>query len=102
MIAIGSAESENVDHETGARLSPQPPSASTSDLSDLGRVIRGGTMQTQSLLLAIDKAERQLGRPGISVHADNLPTVAELLVRLGPSSSAAPPHSMAAHGQIPG
>ncbi len=41
-------------------------------------------MQTQSLLLAIDKAERQLGRPGISVYAADLPTVAELLVRLGP------------------
>jgi hypothetical protein len=41
-------------------------------------------MQTQSLLLAIDKAERQLGRPGISVYAADLPTVAEFLVRLGP------------------
>lgn len=41
-------------------------------------------MQMQSLLLAIDKAERQLGRPGISVYAANSPTVAELLARLGP------------------
>ncbi len=41
-------------------------------------------MQTQSLLLSIDKAERQLGRPGISIYAADLPTVAEFLVRLGP------------------
>ncbi|MGQ0777651.1 MAG: hypothetical protein ACT4NY_25125 [Pseudonocardiales bacterium] len=42
-------------------------------------------MQMQSLLLAIDKAERQLGRPGISVYAADLSTVAELLVKLGPA-----------------
>jgi hypothetical protein len=40
-------------------------------------------MQTQSLLLAIDKAERQLGRPGISAYAADVPTVAELLMKLG-------------------
>jgi len=65
-------------------LSLQSPSPSASGLSDQGWVIRGGTMQTQSLLLAVDKAERQLGRPGISVYAADSPTVAELLVRLGP------------------
>lgn len=68
----------------GTRLSPQPPRPSVSGLPDLAWVIRGGTMQTQSLLLAIDKAERQLGSPGISIYAADSPTVAELLVRLGP------------------
>ena len=65
-------------------MSPQPPGPSASGLSDLGWVICGGTLQTQSLLLATDKAERQLGRPGISVYAADLFTVAEFLVRLGP------------------
>lgn len=42
-------------------------------------------MQTQSLLLALDKAKRQLGRPGISVYAADLPTVAEWLRDCGSS-----------------
>lgn len=64
-------------------MSAPPPSPSDSGLSDRGWVIRGGTMQTQPLLLAIDKAERQLGRAGISVYAADLPTVAELLASIG-------------------